>query len=261
MKWNHAKKTDTRLLLALAFTSLVLAPFALAGVSPRETPIDRMGKELLSLRAEVEEAGRALEDERKLRQAEIDVLLQRKSELELGLKKEEMRTLQLQGKESALQEKGSATLGSPTRDSLDLLKWASALEESIRNSIPFSKEERLDRVGGLKKRIQDPAENPSTLITELWSATDQELKMARENEYRIGKIRLEGKDTPAEIARIGRVQMLFVTAEGVAGKAIRGNEGWALSPAATQNEAQAIQRTVSHFKNKKKSGWYEVPNP
>lgn len=215
-----------------------------------------LSSKILSLRSEVEEAGNAIDESRRQRMANLDVLLQRKNEVELSLRKERLKTLQLQEKRKHL---SSLTQSVAKKSELDsLVVWAKDLKATVNNGIPFRKEERLEAIDAVAKRIEAGRESPVSLATELWTLTEKELKMAGGNEYRLMKMKLANKEVDAEVARIGTIQTLFRSSSGELGYAKRSGSNWEWT-VASSDQQKAIDRLMNQFRDKSYSGWFELP--
>jgi len=227
--------------------------------------LEDLAQKLLTLRAEVEQSGRELESERKLLQNDVDALLQRKAELRNLLQKEELRSYQLiekikvakvSVKQKISQLKGSSEFDRDTHSSLT--SWATALQVSIENSIPWNKQKRLSKVNKSLEKIRD-FKFDSTITEELWQITEEEFKLTQDNQFEISKLNIENVEMDSEVVRIGRSHMLFKTAAGHIGYSMPGENGYAIQLNLSQEEKLAAERVLKRFREKKESGWFEIP--
>jgi hypothetical protein len=231
--------------------------FLLVLLSLQAFAAEDMAKRILDLRLQVEEAGNSLEETRKKRTADLDPLLQRTSELEQAIRKERLKKVQLEEKQKLLQAKLSAKQSGASQSGL--LHWASGLHQLMDAGLPFRKEERLGALASLEARIKGGRENSVTLLNDLWMLTEKEMKSSASNEYRLQPIELDGKTVQAEVARIGTVQALFRSAKGENGYAAWDGKKWSWKISAGE-QASAIDRLVSRFRDKNYSGWFELPS-
>lgn len=214
-----------------------------------------ISQKILELRAQVEEAGTALEESRKKKAASFDLVLQRQTEIEQGIRKERLKSLQLAEKRKLLV---NSKVSLPREGNKELLVWAAELKKIVMGGLPFRVEERVAAISQLEDRIQKNRESHVTLASELWNLTDRELKLAASNEYRMGKVSLPSGEKEAEVARIGSLQALFRSSTGELGFAQRVGKVWKWQTADGE-QAKAIDRLISRFQEKSYTGWFELP--
>jgi hypothetical protein len=222
-------------------------------------PVQELGKKLIELRAEVEENGRQLQEAQRESSGRLESYIQRRTELETQVQKEHLRNLQLKEKHAFLKSTAIKKPAGDVRDYDQLLSWTADLEDAVRASLPFRRQERLATLNGLRKRIETHLESPVAIAGELWTLTEKELKLTADNEYLITKIDLDGQMQDAEIARIGMVQMMFKTSKGETGFAVRKDAKWTLVKSKSDDVSTAVARALTKFKERNSSGWFEVP--
>lgn len=218
-----------------------------------------LARKLVDLRAEVESAGAAYEEALQKRKAVLDPFLMRHSELEAQVAKEELRSVQL--KEKLKATRGTA-VSKPTGGQGEwksLERWSAALSSYVDSGVPFRLKERKERARALEERIRQKRESPVAVASDLWQASEKELQLTRDVEYRIGKLPLPGGEADGEIARLGMAHLLFVDSSGRAGYSRREKGKWELVAAKSSEEKAAVERLVSRLKAKSANGWYEIP--
>lgn len=231
----------------------------MVGANANAVPLQEMGVKLIELRAAVEEKGMELQEAQKQSQAQLEPLIQRKTEVEAQLRKESLRALQLQEKAKVLGATIAKTQPNVSSEYQLLAQWLDNLEMSIQNSLPFRREERITQLKQIRQRIQQKQDSPLGIASELWSATERELKLTSDNEYQIGSIQLDGQTYEAEIIKLGMILMLFKTSQGQLGYAQLDKDGWQLVTTQDAEMKSAVERSINKFKDRHTSGWFEVP--
>jgi|GEM_PF-5111793 len=244
--------------MKVRFFQLTAALSLIAPDSLHAAVTAEFAKKLVELRAEVEEAGAGYEEAMQKRKIALDPVHAKQAELESQLAKEELRRNQLREKLRAVVGSGK-TRGTAGRaeDWKELNSWADRLTVYIERSVPFRKKERLEKVKSLSERIRLKRESPITVGADLWSASEKELLLTKDVEYRVG--RLPGIDVDVEIARLGMTHLLYLTSKGVAGHSRLKEGKWELSAVEGASEKAAIERVVARLKAKSSNGWYELP--
>ncbi len=233
----------------------------LAGHSALAAAPGEMAKRLVELRSEVEEAGNAYEESLQKRKSALEPMQMRHSELEAQVAKEELRRSQLQEKLKVAGGK-RGTSASKSEEWKQLEGWAGKIRALVENSVPFRKKERLEKVKVLEERIRLKRESPVTVASDLWNATEKEIQLTKDVEYRMARLPVpngSGGETEVEIARLGMAHLLYRGPGGMAGFSSRRNGKWELVAARNGAESEAVDRLVSRLKAKSANGWYEIP--
>jgi hypothetical protein len=239
------------------FSNLILISImTFVSLNAHSAPLEEMAKRLAELRAEVEEKGIQVEVARKRAIERTEPLRTRKSELEALIRKERLRSIQLEEKHAVLRTKLKKDFSNSGHQDLDA--WAKQLEFQISASMPFRRAERAAKISTLRKRIAEKRESPVTLAIELWTLTEAELRFGADNEFRIMKLPELG-DKDAEVARIGAMQLLYRIPGGREGYLVREKGSWHFRDATVSSEKKSISRVIEKFKNKSYSGWFEIP--
>lgn len=236
----------------MVFLFFILFPLAAAASVPGE-----LAKRLVEMRAEVEEAGAAYDDALLKRKAAVEPLQAQYTELQAQVAREELRHAQLR-------EKLKAAGGEKGRDGKAhewkaLESWAGRLTRLVEGSIPFRLSERREKASSLEQRISQKRESPVVVAADLWMATEKELQLTKDVEYRLGKLPLPGGTSEVEIARLGMAHLLYRGPGGSAGYGLRKSGKWELVAARSPSEAGAVDRLMSRLKARSFNGWYEIP--
>lgn len=240
---------------------IIFVVFLTSFVAEAQTSADefRMSSDkLLQLRTEVETLSQEAQADSRRRQTELEALLQRRSELTAQLQKEEMRREQL--KEKLKVESAKITpKGAPTREDRQMLVgWAEDLESWIARSLPFRTEERLSQVRALKTKLKTE-NNLEPLVSQLWSLTDQELKLTQQNDFEVMEVSFPEGRQKAEVARLGMMQMYALKTNGEGVRAVRDGETWKWEAAQNSDEQKAIERICRRLSEQKGQGYFQLP--
>lgn len=212
----------------------------------------------LALRSEVEALAKRADEEAKANTAERESLRQRQLELTAAKRKEDQRSAQLAAKRDSLSKRLRLDERLPQDQKKDLLRWVTDLEAWVDGSLPFRRKERLQAVAEMKSRIER-GEGYERLVADLWTLTEKELHLTRENIYEILNIDLDGTTTRAEVARAGMIQMAFVATDGRAGFGVKEPNGWKLRVATSSEEQAAARRMVQRFREHGGRGYFDIP--
>lgn len=218
-----------------------------------QADIPAMMTKIVNLRSDLESSNRELESELKTRQAELDLWLQKRLELEGSLQKETLRKLQLDEKVKRLASRVRVESKSDPKAHAALLQWLSQAESWVKSSLPFRRGPRGEVVQSLRERAERRLESPEVLSSELWQFYESEMKLALDNEYRIVEVEDVGK---AEVARLGLYTLFAKATDGTIKQAVFEKGAWSMKMVEDKSEAE---RLLQNLKAKREQGLYTIP--
>jgi hypothetical protein len=224
-----------------------------------ETPI----RKILELRLAVEKNSGRYEARQKIRAKDLEALELRRIELEQALSKERFREEVADSKKLGLQGLMNEANETPEQtvkrraDQARIKSWILELESWINAGIPFKKESRLADLEKVRLKLQEN-EPSEILVQDLWALTEKEIKLTSSSRHELMKIRLED-EVPAQVARIGLMQMYFKTAKNQFGYAEKIDNKWILSVKSNPDEIRAIERILTQLKSEKNGAYLELP--
>ncbi len=204
---------------------------------------------LIELRQAVESASQELDQLNQRQNSEIEMLLQRKNELEMTFSRDRLKKQVLEQKATMLKQTEISKSGLSKTDLSVLNKWLVGLKTWVQQSIPIHQESRLQKVSELETRIknQEPAE---VLIWDLWYLTEEEIKLTKSNQYELLKLPLQ-PEVLTEVARIGMLQAYFKTPTQQYGYALKDGKTWTFKVTEVDSEKNAIQKILAVVQEKK----------
>lgn len=238
----------------ILIVSLILPVVGLSNTND----LPELSRKLIELRSDIELLSQQSQNDSRLRQTEVETLLQRRSELQSQILKEELRQAQLQTKLNQEQPKVARKGPATKADRMVLAKAAGELEKWIKTSLPFRRDERLSALKVLTQKIQSE-DVLEPLASQLWTLVDKELKLSQENAFEIMDLDLPEGRSKAQVVRLGLHQMYFMKANGEVGQARRSATDWQLVTSTDAAESKAIQRICQRFSEQKGQGYFELP--
>jgi chromosome condensin MukBEF ATPase and DNA-binding subunit MukB len=217
-----------------------------------------MSERLVRVRQEIEILNTDLESLQKNQNSQLDSLLSRRSELEIQLKKERLKSLQLKEKKMALKNKIAPKKGLSLKERAMVLRWHKDLTQWLNNSLPYKIEERNLEL----KKIEEAIKNNTSfheVVGQLWKFSEKQIDLIRHNKFEVLNLEVDGKKSTAEVARVGLLTFAFKLPSDEVGFAKKTGGKWILDVSDKNNELTAANRLISKFKEKKYSGLFELP--
>ncbi|MBK9037728.1 MAG: DUF3450 family protein [Bdellovibrionales bacterium] len=235
---------------------ILIALFMMNNLAFAETP--KIMNDLVSLRSEIEILSNELEASQKEKQAELDMWMQKRLEIESNLQKEKMRHVQIAERDLRHSALTKAHEKIEPQGKSQLLDGIREAKNWVDTSLPFSKEQRKARLESLESRLERGMESPEILGAELWAFYESEIKLGTQNEFRIIDFDFPRGREKVEAVRLGLYTMFIRQVDGEMKEVVRGESGWATKSLSKKQE-QEVVRLMEDLKQKRKSGVYFLP--
>lgn len=215
-------------------------------------------EQLASLRAEVETLSSELsadKDEARARQRAIEA---QKVELEVQLRRQELRLERLVAEEAAqraaIQGGGEA---SPAVRAV-VLQGIATFEGEVRAGLPFQSEARLRALDELRGKLSTDTLSPEQAAARLWAFAEDERRLSRENALARQVIEWRGEEVLVDVARIGMAALYWQAPDGAVGVARREGAGWQWLEL-TGDDAEAVGDLFTALEKGIHTGWFNLP--
>ena len=224
---------------------------------PRSIPMSRLD----TLRLEVDELEARLEKIRSEARAGRLSLQTQKGDLEVLLRKEQVRRETLkrlrarQIAERRKVESWTTRLLEPAREA------ATRLRKLVLNTLPFHREERLAAVDEINAGLEGPRPDPVIAISRLWQLVEDELKLTAESGLHRQVIELQGERLLVEVARLGMAVLYFKTEDGRVGWAVPRSDDYVFEVLNQSDQVEAVLVLFDALRKQIRKGYFELPLP
>jgi hypothetical protein len=141
-----------------------------------------------------------------------------------------------------------------------VLEAIGRVKKKIASGMPFKKDERIAEMYRLIRQVEDGILHPVKAFGRLWDQVEDELRLARESGLYKQVITVEGKDTIADVVRMGMVMMYFQTADGILGKTRHEKGEWSYVKVSGKDDVRSVALLFDAFKKQIRSGLFVIPN-
>ncbi len=222
--------------------------------------VESMAAELARLRSEVEVLSESIDDKKEALKTELRALASQRSSLAAEISREGLRRKQL---ELRLAKHRDRVRRADARQGVLKPAVLSAIQEvraGVQAGLPFRTPERLEELDKLHTEVLEDVIEPSVGVVRLWSRVEDELRLGRESGLHQQVITIGGEELLADVARIGMVMLFFQTADGRAGHATLGGEGWSWKVYQTKESLGQVDALFESLKKRVRVGFFELPN-
>jgi hypothetical protein len=242
-----------------ALLALLLAAWALPVRAA--APVDSRAAELARLRREVETLSTELAGRKEALRADLRALEAQKLDLEVSLRREELRLGQVEAEAAARRDEIASFAGRGADLGPALREAVAAVRASVDAGLPYHQDERRAELDELLRQLDAGVLGPEAGVARLWAFTEDELRLTTENGLDRQIVPLRGQEVLAEVARLGMVALYFRTDGGELGAAVRTDGGWTWRVVEGREAQAAVEALFSTFRHGVRNGTFTLPNP
>jgi hypothetical protein len=251
---RHSARSSVILGIALAF-ALSASPARADG----ERKISSLATSLARLRGEVEALSTKVDRNKADLRARMRSLATQKAELEIKIKREELRQRQLAKRKAEHKKRVSKQNARRKQLRPAVAKLATILRTAIGKTLPFKRKERLAEIDKVVARATDKLLQADAAIAQLWGRVEDELRLGRESGLYSQEITLDGKQHLVEVARVGMVMLYFRTRDGRYGMAQREGQSWRYVEIKDKPRWLLVAALFDAFKKQIRAGYFSLP--
>lgn len=242
------------------YAACAVAALVFCGRPAWAEELENLAKKLSEMRSDVESLSTQLDLKKQQLRGELDSLSAQKTEIEVQVRKEELRVAELN---AAIQRTHESVAEKAVSDDVLEPMLLEALENVrgyVRTSLPFRSHERLRELDELENQIRSGSIGSERAATRLWAFVEDELRLTRESAVDRQEVIIDGKAQLCDVVRLGMIALFFKTPSGRVGYAARDGEGWTYRLVDSDAEAHRVEELFESFRKQLKVGYFEIPN-
>ena len=221
---------------------------------------EEMVKSIMDLRADVEALYTKIDENKQDYKAKMKSLSLQISDTEAQINRIETS---LKLKEQELQ-KLRGKIAEKSTDDLELkpiLDNAFAtLENSIRQGLPFKVPERLAAVEKIKSDLRAGNITDERALALLWARYEDNIRLTSEIGLFKQKIRIDGQNVLAQVAKIGSVMLFFSTPDNRVGYVTSDGDGYTYKTVHDKDKRESIAALFDALTKQIRTGFFTIPN-
>lgn len=241
---------------------LILPGALLLAAGPvRAADPSAQAERLAALRAEVEALHDHVQDEKDAHRSRLRALEAQKVDLEVQLRRQDLRLERLLDDEVALQARvregsvGSEGVGEAVRAGIV------ALRAVVEGSLPFKRTERLAALADLEAQLDAGVLPPEQVAARLWAFAEDERRIGRENALDRQVAEIDGVEHLVDVVRLGMVAMYWRGPDGRVGQVVPEGDGWRWVPHEEPTTQAQINALFDALGRGIRVGWFTLPSP
>ena len=222
--------------------------------------LEKMAAELARLRSNVETLTTELDEMKADEKQKLQSYSQQKITLEADSQREQLRLKQLQQELDRVRKKIREAGALEAAMKPAVLKAIDLVKGPVRSGLPFKVDARIKDLERLENELRRDEVLPSVAASRLWSAVEDELRLARENSLYNQVIKIGDREVLADVARIGMVMLFFRTDDLTYGRAVQEGSNWTFVPYEDSAQQERLEKLFSAMEKRIRVGFFEIPN-
>lgn len=135
-----------------------------------------------------------------------------------------------------------------------------SLRESVKASLPFKLEQRLQALDGIEQRLETNVITPNKAANQLWSFVEDELMLGRSNGVYNETVEIGGEKNLVKVVRLGKIAMFFKSADREYGLLKKQQGEWIKQPVSDSAQIRQLDDLFDAFNKNIRNGLFKVPN-
>lgn len=216
---------------------------------------------LAALRSEVEVLNDAVQADKDELRGELRALEAQKVDLEVQLRRQELRLERLLDEEASLRAKirEGGDGGSELTEAVQ--RGLADLRSLVEAGLPFKREERRSALDDLERQLDESALPVEQVAARLWAFAEDERRLRRENVLDRQLAVIDGEETLVDVARLGMIAMYWRSPDGRIGQVRRTGDAWEWSVLRDPGDRRQVDSLFAALERGIRTGWFPLPDP
>ena len=222
--------------------------------------LQNVSQELVKIRQQIESLHNKISFEKESYKDQMRSYSNQKSDLDVKISRAELNIKDLQRELNKLAEINKQKTQAQ-QDITPVLKQAiEQLRTSVKNSIPFKLEQRLQALDDLEQRLDTHVVSPNKAANQLWAFVEDELMLGKSSGIYNETINIDGQDRLVKVLRIGKMAMFYKTHDGRYGVTKKMGGQWQQQSLNDSDSAQQLEQLFDSFGKNIRNGQFTIPN-
>ena len=134
------------------------------------------------------------------------------------------------------------------------------LKESIKDSIPFKRDQRLQALNDIEHRLTTNIITPNKAANQLWAFVEDELVLGRSSGIYNETINVSGEEKLVKVLRLGKVAMFYKASDNEYGVIKKEQDTWQQMAVTSKEDQLQLDNLFDSFNKNIRNGLFKVPN-
>lgn len=221
--------------------------------------IKNVSKELVKVRQEIGELHATLSYKKAEFSDQMRSYSNQKSDLDIKISRNELKVKELQRDLLKLQTENKEK-SSTQKDIVPVLKNAiKELKLTIKDSIPFKKEDRLNALNDIENRLDANIITPNKVANQLWAFVEDEMMLGKTSGLYNDTVTIDGTKKLVKVLKIGKIALFYKDGQNY-GMIKKRNNSWINEKISTKEDIANTAALFDAFSKQIRTGKFTVKN-
>jgi len=221
--------------------------------------IKNVSKELVKVRQEIEELHATLSYKKAEFSDQMRSYSNQRSDLDIKISRNELKVKELQRDLLKLQDENKEK-SSTQKDIVPILKKAiKELKLTIKDSIPFKKEDRLNALNDIENRLDANIITPNKVANQLWAFVEDEMMLGKTSGLYNDTVKIDGTKKLVKVLKIGKIALFYKDGQNY-GMIKKRNNSWVNEKISTKEDIANTAVLFDAFSKQIRTGKFTVKN-
>ena len=237
--------------------------FVLAGQSLADEglqSLENLSEELVKIRQDIGQLHDQINFEKSRYNDQVRAFSNQKSDLEVKNSRAALNISELERELEKLREENKQKRAAYDEVTPVLEEAITQLRETVAQSLPFKRKDRLDALDEIEHKLQTSLITPNKAANQLWAFVEDELILGRSSGLYNESIEIGGEDRLVKVLRIGKLAMFYRTQDNQYGLLQRVSGKWQQQSLDGEEAGSQLDYLFDSFNKNIRNGLFKVPN-
>ena len=222
--------------------------------------LENISEELVNIREDIGQLHDEINFEKSRYNDQVRAYSSQQSDLEVKNSRAALNIRELERELEKLREENQQKRAAYDQVTPVLEGAIAGLRETVSQSLPFKRQDRLDALDEIEHKLQTSLITPNKAANQLWAFVEDELILGRSSGLYNESIELGGEERLVKVLRIGKLAMFYKTQDNQYGLLHKVDDEWQQQSLDGQEEASQLDTLFDSFNKNIRNGLFKVPN-
>lgn len=245
-----------QILFTLLLITLAGQSFADEGLES----LENISEELVNIRQDIGQLHDQINFEKSRYNDQVRAFSNQKSDLDVKNSRAALNIKELERELDKLREENKQKRAAYDEVTPVLKDAISELRETVAQSLPFKRQDRLDALDEIEHKLNTSLITPNKAANQLWAFVEDELILGRSSGLYNESIKVGGEDKLVKVLRIGKLAMFYKTQDNQYGLLQRVSGEWQQNALDGKDANSQLDYLFDSFNKNIRNGLFKVPN-
>ncbi|MEA3513631.1 MAG: DUF3450 family protein [Campylobacterota bacterium] len=222
--------------------------------------IKSISSELVKVREDIESLHSKISFEKLSYRDNLRAYSNQKSDLDTKISRSELRIKELQRDLDKITQENKEKSSSQKKLTPILKNSIKDIRETVKNSLPFKLENRLQSLKDIEHRLDTNIITPNKAVNQLWAFVEDEMMLGKSSGIYNDTIEINGNKQLVKVLKIGKIALFFKTTDEKYGMISKQNGKWEQQSINKEEDIANLAHLYDSFSKQIRTGKFTIKN-